>query len=683
MIENVAGATLGILKGHDPDSYDPANSLIYSVAPDGDPSGRFEVKNGVLKLKDGVSLDYETATSYTVTVRVSDGHGGLKDQAFTINVQNVVVEPANRNPDLLTFDDGTTVTAVLENVTGATLGILKGHDPDSYDPANSLIYSLAPDGDPSGRFEVKNGVLKLIDGVSLDYETAPSYTVTVRVSDGHGGLKDQAFTINVQNLEVEPANRNPDSLSFQDGTTVATVMENVAGATLGILKGHDPDSYDPANSLIYSLAPDGDPSGRFEVKNGVLKLIDGVSLDYETATSYTVTVRVSDGHGGLKDQAFTIDVQNVVVEPANRNPDLLTFDDGTTVATVIENVAGATLGILKGHDPDSYDPANSLIYSLAPDGDPSGRFEVKNGVLKLIDGVSLDYETATSYTVTVRVSDGHGGFKDQAFTIDVQNVVVEPANQNPDSLTFADGTVVTTVAENVAGATLGILKGHDPDSYDPANSLIYSLAPDGDPSGRFEVKNGVLKLMDGVSLDYETATSYEVGVRVSDGHGGLKDGIFTIFVQNVVVEPANRNPDLLTFDDGTTLATVIENVAGATLGILKGHDPDSYDPANSLIYSLAPDGDPSGRFEVKNGVLKLIDGVSLDYETATSYTVTVRVSDGHGGLKDQAFTINVQNVVVEPANQNPGLPDVRRRHNSNRRHGRERGGRNARHSQRA
>ena len=122
---------------------------------------------------------------------------------------------------------------------------------------------------------------------------------------------------------------------------------------------------------------------------------------------------------------------------------------------------------------------------------------------------------------------------------------------------------------------------------------------------------------------------------------------------------------------------MIENVAGATLGMLEGHDPDR---RSGLTYALAPNGDPSGRFEVVNGVLKLIDGVSLDYETATSYTVTVRVSDGHGGFKDQAFTINVQNVEVEPANQNPDSLTFVGRHD--RRDGdRERGGRNARHSQ--
>ena len=68
--------------------------------------------------------------------------------------------------------------------------------------------------------------------------------------------------------------------------------------------------------------------------------------------------------------------------------------------------------------------------------------------------------------MTVRVSDSQGAFFDKAFTINVQDVVIEPANQNPDSLTFADGTTAATVAENLAGATLGTLKGHDPDAAD-------------------------------------------------------------------------------------------------------------------------------------------------------------------------------------------------------------------------
>ncbi len=145
----------------------------------------------------------------------------------------------------------------------------------------------------------------------------------------------------------------------------------------------------------------------------------------------------------------------------------------------------------------------------------------------------------------------------------------------------------------------------------------------------------------------------------------LSSKLFTINVQNQEVEPPNRDPDLLTFRGRHDRRDGDRERAGATLGILKGHDPDSNDPANSLTY-LLPRA-TRGRFEVVNGVLKLKDGVSLDYETATSYTVTVQASDGHGGLKEKTFTINVQNVVVEPANQNPDQPDIRRRYDCPRR----------------
>ena len=104
-------------------------------------------------------------------------------------------------------------------------------------------------------------------------------------------------------------------------------------------------------------------------------------------------------------------------------------------------------------------------------------------------------------------------------------------------------------------------------------------------------------------------------------------------MQNVVVEPGNQNPDSLTFADGTTAATVIENVAGATLGTLKGHDPDADDPVQQPNLFDGPRWGSERKIPgVGNSstgyVLKLKDDVSLDYETATSYTVTVRVSDG-------------------------------------------------------
>ena len=60
-------------------------------------------------------------------------------------------------------------------------------------------------------------------------------------------------------------------------------------------------------------------------------------------------------------------------------------------------------------------------------------------------GAALDYETATSHAVTVRVTDNGGLTRDQAVTIGVTNV-----NEAPT------GLVVTgsTVAENSAAGTV-------------------------------------------------------------------------------------------------------------------------------------------------------------------------------------------------------------------------------------
>ena len=56
--ENAAGAMVGAVTVSDPDADD---THTYSVSDE-----RFEVADGMLKLKDGMSLDHETEDSVTV-----------------------------------------------------------------------------------------------------------------------------------------------------------------------------------------------------------------------------------------------------------------------------------------------------------------------------------------------------------------------------------------------------------------------------------------------------------------------------------------------------------------------------------------------------------------------------------------------------------------------------------------
>ena len=79
--ENSAGATVGNLITSDVDTGD---SHTYTVS-----DNRFEVVGNQLKLKDGVSLDYETENTVALTVTSTDAAGANKAQSLTLNVTDV------------------------------------------------------------------------------------------------------------------------------------------------------------------------------------------------------------------------------------------------------------------------------------------------------------------------------------------------------------------------------------------------------------------------------------------------------------------------------------------------------------------------------------------------------------------------------------------------------------------
>src|SRR5256885_2968222 len=167
--------------------------------------------------------------------------------------------------------------------------------------------------------------------------------------------------------------------------------------------------------------------------------------DYESATSQTITVRVTDQGGLTFDKSFTIGVTNVNEAPTNATL------SGSSVA---ENAAnGTVVGAVSGSDLDA---GASLTYSLTDNA--GGRFAINatTGQITVANGSLLDYEAATSQAVTVRVTDQGGLFLDKGYTIGVTNV-----NEAPTGATLSGGSV----AENAAnGTVVGTVTGVDPDA---------------------------------------------------------------------------------------------------------------------------------------------------------------------------------------------------------------------------
>ena len=196
----------------------------------------FEVDNTIGQLKTKTILDYESQSSYKITVIVSDG--SLSDTIdVTITVTDIDETTSNRAP-IFTEGENTTRTVEENTEAGANIGTaIAATDPDG----NTLTYTLGGTDAASFVIEVATGQLKTKE--TLDYETKNSYSITVTVSDG--SLTDTiAGTINITDANEVPV--------FTEGNaTTRSVAENLeVGVNIGTaIAATDPDG----NTLTYTL----------------------------------------------------------------------------------------------------------------------------------------------------------------------------------------------------------------------------------------------------------------------------------------------------------------------------------------------------------------------------------------------------------------------------------------------
>ncbi|MFV3078163.1 cadherin repeat domain-containing protein, partial [Niveispirillum fermenti] len=162
-------------------------------------------------------------------------------------------------------------------------------------------------------------------------------------------------------------------------------------------------------------------------------------------------------------------------------------DSDSTANSVVEGAAnGTTVGITASATDIN---GGTVTYSLTDDA--GGRFAIDatTGVVTVADGTLLDFETATSHSITVQASDGVDT-STQTFTINVTNVA-------PATPTDSDSTANSVVEGAASGTAVGITASATDVN---GGSITYSLTDDA--GGRFAIDatTGVVAVADGTLL---------------------------------------------------------------------------------------------------------------------------------------------------------------------------------------
>ena len=685
------------------------DTLTYSLDTAGATSFDIDSTSGQIKTKAGVTYDHEATPSYSVTVTADDNNGGTDTKEVTIDVTDVDEPPlkpgkptVSRTPNngvsvtwtapdntgrpaithyqyqykksaepdwsgatfttsgptasvtIVTLDAGTSYDVEVRAIndegpgpwsdtgTGSTnsppdfsgatadrevdentVGVTSIGAPVTASDADldDLAYTL--EGTDANFFQIVpgSGQIQTKADVTYDHEAKPSYTVTVKADDSNGGTDTIDVTITVTDVNEAPA--------FDGPTTAREVPENTGADTeIGSpVEAEDPDA---GATLTYLLSGTDASSFDIDTLTGQLKTKD--ALDHETKPTYTIIVSVLDSKddSGNSDTVTddTIDV-TITVTDVNDAPEFPST--GANARSIAENtVANTNIGSpVRATDADN----DNLTYTL--EGTDHGSFSIDELSGQLKTKNPLDHEAKDSYTVTVKASDGNDGGTD---TTEV-TITVTDVNEAPS---FDSETATRNVPENTA-ANQPVGPAVSAVDVDAGDRLAYSLGGTDSASFGINGSTGQITVGTGTTPDFETTTRYEVTVTATDS-SNLSD---TITVTINVTE--GNDPPVFATDTATR--SVAENTGtGQNIGApFEATDAEE----ETLTYTL--EGTDAASFDIvaTSGQLQTKD--ALDYETKSSYSVTVKAADSSAsGTID--VTITVTDVNEPPLA--PGQPGV-------------------------
>lgn len=691
---SAAGTTVATLSSTDPDNDSGDTHTFALVAGNGDTNnGSFQIDGATLKST--ATFDHEAGATKKVRVKTTDAAGATFEQALEVTITDI-----NDAPTAIQF----TGTSINENsATGTTIGTLSTVDPDA---TNTVTYSIV-----EGAEFVKLSGSTLQSNKIFDFETTPSFAVKIKANDGVAGSStfftiEQSFTITVTDVSESASDIALDNTSVAENATIGTVV--------GKLTAVDPEG---TGSSTFSLVSGSENNALFNVTGN--QLVTTSVFDFETKSSYTVEVQVADGSGNTYREKIAISVTNVNEAPVFSNSASVSVAENTTSVVSLaasDPDAGATLtySLADGADKGLFTlSGQELAFATAPNFEAPADAD-KNNVYLVVVRVS-DGTNNTDLSLSVTITD-----QNEAPVISSSNSFTVTENTtSPISLTASDGDANTTLTYSLAGGpdqAAFNLSGSDlkfvsvPDFEVPGdadkNNIYAVVVRVSDGTNNTDIsltitvtdQNEAPLISSAASFTVSENTTLPITLVASDVDakatlayslvGGADQAAFTLsgselkFVNapdfeapadadknNVYVITLRVSDGVLSSDKELTVSVTNENEApnaltlsasainedadvGTVIGTLTSTDPDA---TFTHTYSVAA---TESNFSIVGNQLQ--SKVIFDFESQSSYSVSVTVTDEGGLTHVQTFTITINDLVETKLNSSvviDAIPD--------------------------
>ena len=519
-------------------------------------------------------------------VRAKNGEGDTTENWSSVG--RGTTGSSNSRPEFDRADTGIELRVDENTRAGQNLGsAISASDADS----NSLTYTLEGPGKDSFTIVSSSGQIRTRS--PLDHETREHYSLTVKVDDRQNkanSIAAKSVTVMVDDVREPPS------------APAAPTVAGIPGSTDSVRVTWD----EPANTGPQITGYDvhyrevGEGWGRWSHTSTDRSTI---ITELKAGTRYETQVRARSAEGTSEWSRAGSGMPNPDV--ANRNP---AFTGGARTLNVPENsLSNTDIGTpIAATDRDG----DTLTYTM--EGTDADSFDI----LSTSDGgqirtsAELNFEEKSSYSVTVRVTDGRGG-------TDAANVTIRVTDVDGEAPATPLGPTVTPVS-----STSLQVSWEEPDNAGPPiTDYDYQYR---EVSGSWtEVINTTIT---GTTVTIErlsASTSYDVAVRAKNAEGTSD---WSSEGSGQTNDAGANNPPV--FTEGTSATRSVSASAPAATFIGAPVTATDADSGDTLTYSL--EGRDAANVRHRPGIHRASfareSGITLI--VGETYTLTVAADDG-------------------------------------------------------